>query len=198
MFTYAGKQTQILIFEKLQSSCASMPDSNQTRNYLSVLARHPAFLGALIGILAAFSQALLISAGGPEAYGFCVACHTRDLVNGMTNIVADTTLALAAISKNAVLPVMSVAGVLIGGYFAARVNGEHKIRRSDIKTYGIYFVSGILVLNLAMIFGGCPYRAALRTGYGDITALLFIVTMAAGVVLGTLVILKKEERKEDS
>lgn len=175
-----------------------MPTSNQTRKYLSVLARHPAFLGALIGILAAFSQALLISAGGPEAYGFCVACHTRDLVNGMTNLVADTTLSLAAISKNAILPVMSVTGVLIGAYLAARVNGEHKIRRSDPKTHVIYFLCGILVLNLAMIFGGCPYRAALRTGYGDITALLFIATMAIGVVLGTLVLLKREENKEDN
>lgn len=163
---------------------------------LSVLVRHPAFLGLLIGILAAFSQALLISAGGPEAYGFCVACHTRDLVNGMTNVVADTNLALAPISKNAILPVMSVVGVLIGAFAASRVNKEHKIKRGDTKTYIVYFLSGILVLNLAMIFGGCPYRAALRTGYGDITALLFIVTMAIGVITGTILMLKRAEKEE--
>ncbi len=163
---------------------------------LSVLARHPAFLGLLIGLLAAFSQALLISAGGPEAYGFCVACHTRDLVNGMSNIVADTSLALAPISKNAILPVMSVVGVLIGAFVASRFNKEHKIKRADTRTYIIYFLSGVLVLNLAMIFGGCPYRAALRTGYGDITALLFIVTMAIGVITGTLLMLKRAEKEE--
>ena len=162
----------------------------------SVLARHPAFLGLLIGLLAAFSQALLISAGGPEAYGFCVACHTRDLVNGMSNIVADTSLALAPISKNAILPIMSVVGVLIGAFAASRFNKEHKIKRADTKTYIVYFLSGILVLNLAMIFGGCPYRAALRTGYGDITALLFIVTMAIGVITGTLLMLKRAEKED--
>ncbi len=162
---------------------------------LSVLARHPAFLGLLIGLLAAFSQALLISAGGPEAYGFCVACHTRDLVNGMSNIIADTSLALAPISKNAILPVMSVVGVLIGAFAASHFNKEHKIKRADTRTYVIYFLSGILVLNLAMIFGGCPYRAALRTGYGDVTALLFIVTMAIGVITGTLLMLKRAEKE---
>lgn len=161
----------------------------------SLLARHPAFLGAIIGILAAFSQALLISAGGPEAYGFCVACHTRDLVNGVVNIVADTNLALAAISKNSLLPVMSVAGVLIGGYISATLHREHKIRKGAPREYFIYFAAGITVLILAMIFGGCPYRAALRTGYGDLTAILFIVAMALGVISGAYVMLRKAERE---
>ena len=166
------------------------------RNISSVLIRHPAFLGATIGILAAFSQALLISAGGPEAYGFCVACHTRDLVNGMTNIVAGTSLALAAISKNSLLPVMSVAGVLIGGYISATLHREHRIKKGTRIEYLWYFLAGVAVLNLAMIFGGCPYRAALRTGYGDLTAILFIVAMAAGVILGAYLMLKKAEREE--
>lgn len=165
------------------------------RNH-SYIIRHPAFLGALIGILAAFSQALLISAGAPEAYGFCVACHTRDLVNGFTNMVAGTNLALAPISANAILPVMSVAGILIGAFISAKANREHKIKRGDIRSYLIYFMGGFLVLQFAMIFGGCPYRAALRTGYGDFTALIFIITMALGVVVGTLHMLKQAEKEE--
>lgn len=172
-------------------------DSRDTvRHHASVLIRHPAFLGALIGILAAFSQALLISAGGPEAYGFCVACHTRDLVNGLTNIIAGTNLALAAISKNSLLPVMSVAGVLIGGYISATFHREHRIKKGTRIEYLLYFIAGILVLNLAMIFGGCPYRAALRIGYGDFSAVLFIVAMAAGVILGAYLLLKKEEQED--
>jgi hypothetical protein len=172
------------------------PGTPSLRSPSSRLSRHPAFLGALIGILAAFSQALLISAGGPEAYGFCVACHTRDLVNGMTNIIAGTSLALAAISKNALLPVMSVAGVLIGAFLSAKVHREHRIKKSDMRGYFVYFLGGVIVLQLAMIFGGCPYRAALRTGYGDITALIFIITMALGVVAGTILMLKRAETEE--
>ena len=158
--------------------------------------RHPAFLGALIGILAAFSQALLISAGGPVAYGFCVACHTRDLVNGLTNIVAGTHLALAPISANAVLPVMSIVGVLIGGFIAAKTSKEHKIRKGTTKDYLVYFLAGVIVLQLAMIFGGCPYRAALRTGYGDLSALVFIIAMAIGVIAGAYILLKRAEKEE--
>ena len=163
----------------------------------SRISRHPAFLGALIGILAAFSQALLISAGGPEAYGFCVACHIRDLVNGMTNIIAGTSLALAPISKNAILPVMSVAGVVIGAVISAKIHREGRIRRGDLREYLVYFLGGVVVLQLAMIFGGCPYRAALRTGYGDVTALIFIITMALGVVAGTILMLKRAESEEE-
>lgn len=166
------------------------------RHHASILVRHPAFLGAVIGILAASSQSLLISAGGPEAYGFCVACHTRDLVNGVTNILAGTSLALAPISKNAVLPVMSVVGVLIGAYVSARVNKEHRIKKGSWRDYSVYFLGGFLVLILAMIFGGCPYRAALRAGYGDFIALLFIVAMAFGAIAGTVFMLKKAERED--
>ncbi|HQA80665.1 MAG: hypothetical protein BWY93_00702 [Euryarchaeota archaeon ADurb.BinA087] len=175
-----------------------MPAASDTTSLyalMSRLSRHPAFLGALIGIVAAFSQALLISAGGPEAYGFCVACHTRDLVNGLSNIIAGTSLALAPLSKNAILPVMSVVGVMIGAFLSAKVHKEHKIRKTDYQEYLIYFIGGFVVLQLAMIFGGCPYRAALRTGYGDITALLFIITMALGVIVGTLLMLRQAEKE---
>jgi len=163
------------------------------RHAVSMLIRHPAFLGALIGILAAFSQALLISAGGPEAYGVCIACHVRDLVNGMTNIIAGTHLALAPISKNSILPVMGVVGIMTGAFISAKVHREHKVKKAGNKQYLLYFVGGLAVLFLTMIFGGCPYRAALRTGYGDLTALLFIIMMALGVVAGTLYLLRKAE-----
>ncbi len=174
---------------------STVPDPTSLKDLLSRCSRHPAFLGALIGILAAFSQALLISAGGPEAYGFCVACHIRDLVNGMTNIITGTSLALAPISKNAILPVMSVVGVIIGAFLSAKVHKEHKIRKTDYQEYLIYFIGGFVVLQLAMLFGGCPYRAALRTGYGDLTALLFIIMMALGVIAGTLLMLHKAEKE---
>lgn len=170
--------------------------SDTIRHFISTLIRHPAFLGVIIGILAAFTQALLISAGGPEAYGVCIACHVRDLVNGMTNIIADTSLALAPISKNAILPVMGVVGIMAGAFISAKVHREHKIKEAGNREYLFYFVGGLAVLFLTMIFGGCPYRAALRTGYGDLTALLFIIMMALGVVAGTLYMLRKAEKEE--
>lgn len=172
------------------------PDLKNLKSLGSHLVRHPAFLGVLIGVLAAFTQAVLISAGGPEAYGVCIACHVRDLVNGMTNIITGTNLALAPISKNAILPVMGVVGIMAGAFISAKVHREHKIKKAFKKDYLLYFAGGLAVLFLTMIFGGCPYRAALRTGYGDLTALLFIIMMAAGVVTGTLYMLRKAEKEE--
>jgi hypothetical protein len=174
---------------------SSESDTLPIRLRFSRLSRHPAFLGLLIGILAAFTQALLISAGGPEAYGVCIACHVRDLVNGMTNIIAGTSLALAPISKNAILPVMGVAGIMAGAFISAKVHREHKIKKAGNREYLLYFAGGLAVLFFTMIFGGCPYRAALRTGYGDLTALLFIVMMAIGVGVGTLYLLRRAEKE---
>ena len=174
---------------------SSESDTIPIKLRLSHLSRHPAFLGLLIGILAAFTQALLISAGGPEAYGVCIACHVRDLVNGMTNVIAGTSLALAPISKNAILPVMGVAGIMAGAFISAKVHREHKIKKAGNQEYLLYFAGGLAVLFLTMIFGGCPYRAALRTGYGDLTALLFIVMMAIGVGVGTLYMLRRAEKE---
>lgn len=169
-------------------------EAKQQNSYTVI--RHPAFLGAVIGILAAFAQALLISAGGPVAYGFCIAGHTRDLINGIVNSMAATTLFQAPISQNAILPVMSVIGVLIGGYLSARKNREHKIKKSTPMGYLAYFIGGVLVIQFTGIFGGCPYRAALRTAYGDLTALLFIITMALGVVLAAIFMLKQAEKED--
>jgi hypothetical protein len=111
-------------------------------------------------------------------------------------MIADTSLALAPISGNAILPVMSIVGVLIGAFLSAKIHREHKIKKADTQGYLVYFLGGFLVLQFAMIFGGCPYRAALRTGYGDLTALVFIITMALGVVAGTLLMLKRAEKEE--
>ncbi|MBD3254605.1 MAG: YeeE/YedE family protein [Candidatus Lokiarchaeota archaeon] len=159
--------------------------------------RIPAFLGFLIGILAAFSQALLISAGGPEAYGFCVACHTRDLINDIINDIAGVKiLGLAPISAAAILPILSIIGVLIGGYLAASRNKEFKVKKSPPLTYGLYLLGGIGVICLALLLGGCPYRAALRFAYGDLIALIGIISMAGGVAVGVYLLLYRMKRGE--
>ena len=161
--------------------------------------RSPIFLGVLIGFLAAVSQALLFSAGGPEAYGFCVACHTRDLINDIINLSAGNPdppiVGLAPLSKNAVFAVLTVVGVMIGSFVAAKTNKEFKIKTSTNGTYFLYFLGGVVVLILALLLGGCPYRAALRFGYGDIVALIGILAMTLGVFVGVKIILKRMEKQ---
>jgi hypothetical protein len=163
----------------------------------SKVVRSPVFLGILIGILAAFLQALLSSAGGPEAYGFCVACHTRDLINRIYNELFTPTpaLGMAPISAASAFASLAIVGVLIGGFISAKVNKEFKLKKGSILSYALYLVGGIAVMIFALLLGACPYRAALRLGYGDLTAGIGILAMALGVFIGGLILLKKMEKE---
>jgi hypothetical protein len=161
-----------------------------------VLAKTPVFVGALVGVLAAAVQGLLASAGGPEAYGFCVACHTRDLVNSVVNALAGTSLTVAPISKNAVLPFLTIVGVLIGALVAARLNGEFRVKKGSLTSYAWYTAGGILFMVFALLMGGCPYRIALRTGYIDIVAVIGLVGIIAGILVGTKIAVASIERGE--
>jgi hypothetical protein len=158
-------------------------------------ARIPLLVGILIGVLAAISQGLLISAGGPEAYGFCVACHTRDLVNVAVNDVAGTKLAVAAISQNAVLPVLTVVGVLIGAFSAAKAHGDFRVKRGSGLSYLWYGLGGLFFMNFALFMGGCPYRIGLRIGYGDFIALLGLLGIVGGVFIGLKIATRRAERE---
>jgi hypothetical protein len=166
----------------------------EKKNHIFKIVRIPAFVGFTIGFLAALIQALLISAGGPEAYGFCMACHTRDLVNAIYNAFIDPNLSLAAFST--ITPTLTLIGVIIGGYIAATRNKEFKIKKGKTLSYLLYFLGGIAVINFALLFGACPYRAALRFAYGDLIALIGIFSIAGGVAVGvgiTLFIMKRRK-----
>jgi len=158
--------------------------SEDNSSYMDTLARNPLYVGLAIGILAAVIQLLLISAGGPEAYGFCVACHTRDLVNVGVNDIAGTKLAVAAISQNAILPVLTVIGVLAGAFVSARYYQEFRTKTGDIASYIGYLLGGIFFMIFALFMGGCPYRMGLRIGYGDVVALIGVIAIIIGVLAG--------------
>jgi hypothetical protein len=142
------------------------------------------------GLIAGFSAILLeviFKVSPPPAYGLCVACHTRDLVNWIVNSVAGTTLGMAPVSK--LIPLLTVVGLLIGALIGAIVHKDFKIR----KTHGLVtgFILGFLVLNFALLMGGCPVRMGLRTAYGDLFGLIGILGIVAGVIVSTEVYLKK-------
>jgi len=162
---------------------------------IDTLARNPLYVGLAIGILAAIVQLLLISAGGPEAYGFCVACHTRDLVNIGVNEVTGMKLAAAPISQNAILPVLTVLGVLIGAFVSARYYQEFKTKSGNTLSYIWYLVGGLLFMIFALFMGGCPYRMGLRIGYGDVVALIGVIAIIIGVLAGIKIATEIAERE---
>lgn len=171
------------------------PQPNDIIPCLDTLARNPLYVGLTIGVIAALIQLLLISAGGPEAYGFCVACHTRDLVNDAMNSVAGTNLALAPLSQNAILPVLTIVGVLIGAFVSARYYEEFRLKSGNAVSYLWYLLGGIFFLSFALFMGGCPYRMGLRVGYGDVVALIGVVAIVIGVVIGIKIATALAERE---
>jgi sugar phosphate permease len=64
------------------------------------------------------------------------------------------------------------------------VSGEFRWRSPEnpLKT----FVYGMLVMNLALLAGGCAIRLLLRTSAGEALGVMGFSGMVAGVIAGTL------------
>ncbi len=138
-------------------------------------------MGVVSGMLAVAAGAFF-NVRPPEAYGICMACHGRDLVNWIVNRLAGTHLEVADASL--VFPVLTTVGALLGAFVAAKSSREFRWRRPEnpLKT----FVYGFLVMQCALVAGGCSIRLLLRTAAADTLGLLGLSGMVAGVVIGTL------------
>ena len=158
----------------------------------------PLMAGLAAGFSAAILQALF-KITAPPAYGICIACHTRDLVNWIINKIGifDTKLFVAPVFKDAATgivasnyaPVLTVVGIFVGAFIASNAHKEFKLKQTHSPILG--FVLGVLVIIFALLMGGCPVRESLRTAYGDIIALISLVAMFIGVIVASEVYLKK-------
>ena len=136
--------------------------------------------GVVIAV-AAVAAGSFFAVRPPDAYGICMACHGRDLVNGLANVFADTRLTVAQAS--AVFPLLTTVGVIIGALAAALVSAEFRIRRTREPLRN--FLHGMVVMNFALLAAGCASRLTLRTAAGDWLGVAGFGAMAVGVVLGT-------------
>jgi len=135
----------------------------------------------VVGALLAVMAGSLFDVRPPDAYGLCMACHARDFVDWTINAVAGTQLTVAPASL--VLPVLTPIGVLIGALLAARINGEFHVQVPEhpIKT----FVYGVVVMNCALLAGGCSIRLLLRTAAVEPLGMIGFGALATGVILAT-------------
>jgi len=135
--------------------------------------------GIVAGALAAISQ-VVFHVYPPPAYGICIACHARDLVNWLVNHAIGSNLGVAAVSIGA--PVLTVVGIILGAFTAAVRNHEFKIKTMKSPAEcGIY---GFLVMIFALLLGACLIRIVLRIAYGDAMAMIGWVAIMLGVVAG--------------
>lgn len=144
---------------------------------IRVTAVHTGFVAGLAAVVAG----ALFEVRPPDAYGLCMACHARDLVNWTINHLAGTQLTVAPASL--ILPTLTPVGVFLGAVVAAVSNGEFRWRtpESSWRT----FLYGGLVMNCALVAGGCSIRLLLRTAAGEALGMSGFGGLVAGVALAT-------------
>jgi len=124
--------------------------------------------GAMIGILAS----LLGLAGNPVNMGICVACFIRDIAGALGLHRAGVVQYLRP----------EIPAFLIGSFLAALTYGEFKPRGGSSPV--LRFVLGAFAMIGALVFLGCPWRAILRLGGGDLNAIPGIAGLAVGIYIG--------------
>ena len=144
--------------------------------------RSPVFYG-----VAAALAAVLAGQWGhvspPAAYGLCSACHGRDLADWILNHTEGTHLFVTAAGAGA-WPLLTVVGLVVGSYAAARRNGEFGSVNIGANARQVGY--GFVVMCAALFVGGCPTRIIIRSGYGDLAGILALSGVATGIVLATL------------
>ncbi|MCZ7574264.1 MAG: YeeE/YedE family protein [Ardenticatenaceae bacterium] len=137
--------------------------------------------GAVAGLLAVVAGSFF-AVRPPEAYGICMACHGRDLIDWGINHLLGTELTVAGAS--AVFPLLTTVGVLLGAVVAAVTSGEFHWQTPDnpLKT----FVYGLLVMNCALLAAGCSIRLALRAAAGELLGMAGFAAFVAGTALATV------------
>ncbi len=127
-------------------------------------------IGAFIGVFAA----LLQKWGNPANMGVCVACFDRDIAGAL------------GLHRAAVVQYMrpEIIGFVLGSLIAAYAFKEFRARAGSAPI--VRFVLGALAMIGALVFLGCPWRAALRLAGGDGNAIFGLLGLIGGIWVGTL------------
>jgi len=126
------------------------------------------------GLSFGLGAVLLVQAGNPGNYGFCAACHLRDIA-GSLGIHKIATLQYAR---------PEIFGWIIGAFAMSKVSGEFRPRGGSAPL--IRFFLGALMMLGALVFLGCPLRALLRLAGGDLNGLTALAGFLAGIGSGIL------------
>lgn len=130
--------------------------------------------GLALGILAP----LLVSFGNPGNMGICAACFIRD-----TSGALGFQSALQYIRPE-------IIGIIFGAFIFAFLAKDFKPRGGSAPIARFFF--GIFGMLGALVFLGCPWRALLRLGAGDLSAIAGILGLIAGILVSLFFIFKRD------
>lgn len=127
-------------------------------------------VGVMIGVLAPLLQKM----GNPGNMGVCVACFERDIAGAIGLHRAELTQYIRP----------EIIGFVLGSLVAAFLFKEYRPRSGSAPI--VRFFLGVFSMIGALVFLGCPWRAALRLAGGDGSAIVGLVGLVAGIWIGTL------------
>ena len=150
---------------------------------------NPWMAGAVIGFLAASLQ-MIASMTKPPAYGFCMACHARDLINTIINQLSGENI-FGVASIVVAIPTLTVIGVISGSFVASRLSKEFRVSKGE-SVYSLLkmFILGMLVMIFALILSACPIRASLRAAHGDIFGIIGLICIGIGAIFSAFILQK--------
>jgi len=128
------------------------------------------YAGLAFGVL----SALLVKWGNPPNMGFCNLCFLRDISGGLKLHSAAAVQYLRP----------EIMGLVLGATAAAFLFREFRPRGGGAPL--VRFVLGFFIAVGALIFLGCPWRAVIRLGGGDLSALFGIAGLIIGVAAGIM------------
>jgi len=131
-------------------------------------------VGACIGILASVLQKM----GNPGNMGICVACFERDIAGALGFHQASVVQYIRP----------EIIGFVLGSMIAAYIFKEFRPRVGSAPI--VRFVLGAFAMIGALVFLGCPWRAALRLAGGDGNAIPGLLGLTFGIWIGTLFLKK--------
>lgn len=125
--------------------------------------------GGVLGVLAV----LLVQAGNPGNMGICAACFLRDSAGALGFHKAEALQYLRP----------EILGLIIGGFLASIFWTKEFTPKSSPAAFSNFFL-GVFAMIGALVFLGCPWRAFLRLGGGDMTAIAGFLGLGVGVGIG--------------
>lgn len=125
--------------------------------------------GAALGTLGA----VLAYLGNPANMGICAACFLRDSAGALGLHSIPTLQYLRP----------EIIGLMIGGFLAS-IFWTREFSATTGSSPFVRFFLGVFAMIGCLVFLGCPWRAFLRLGGGDMSALAGLAGLVVGVFTG--------------
>lgn len=127
--------------------------------------------GGALGVMAA----LLVFFGNPGNMGVCAACFLRDITGSL------------GFHRASVVQYMrpEIMGLVIGGFIASVLWTKEFAPTTGSSPFLRFFL-GVFAMIGCLVFLGCPWRAFLRLGGGDLSSLAGFGGLIVGVSFGVM------------